>query len=183
MADVQPTRAEVVATLAAVWLEPADQASVAGLCHEARCCQLFGPPLALVLPLSLSSTRRRPRWRSGALAPTSSQTPCKDEPSPTSEEDFSPEFWAAGALEGRDDAVDAADDVDDEWELEVWNRDIERLRRSREADLCEPASHRCEEEVSPGPSEAILVQSSCEEAESLCDDAESVSDDERELEL
>ena len=37
--------------------------------------------------------------------------------------------------------------------------------------------------VSPEPTEAILVLSSCEEAESLGDDAKSVSDDERELEL
>ena len=181
MAGMQPTRAEIVATLAAVWLEPADfRASVAGLCHEALCCQLFGPPLALVLSLSLSSTRRRPRWRIGALAPTGGETSSEDE-----EEELSSEFWATGAaFEGRDDAaVDATDDVDDEWELELWNRDIERLRRAREADLCEPAPIRCEEEVSSEPSEAILVLSSCEEAGSLCDEAESVSDDERELEL
>ena len=84
---MEPTRSEVVATIAVVWLVPADfQAAVIGLCNEARNCLLFGPSLALVLSLSLSSTWQRPRWCVGVLSQTG------DEESSEEGEEISPEF-------------------------------------------------------------------------------------------
>ena len=87
---MEPTRSEVVATIAVVWLVPADfQAAVTCLCNEARNNLLFGPSLALAL--LWSGTGQRPRWRAGVLSQTG------DEVSREDEDEVSPEFWATGA--------------------------------------------------------------------------------------